>query len=48
MVYGNLDATARKINIAKFRAKKSSFLVVTGADSDDNVMLVKVNVAGRE
>ncbi len=28
-VYGNLDAAARKINVAKFRARKSNVLVVT-------------------
>lgn len=28
-IYGTLDSTARKINLAKFRAKKSDILVVT-------------------
>ena len=29
MIYGDLDPAARKINVAKFRAKKAQFLVVT-------------------
>eukprot|EP01052_Picozoa_sp_SAG31_P056750 SAG31_NODE_16420_length_710_cov_0.774141_1_plen_96_part_00 len=28
-IFGDLDPAARKINVAKFRAKKAQFLVVT-------------------